>query len=497
MVLQQIYFVRHGEKSPSNTYNSKKNSTLELTKRGEQQARAVGRFLKPLAIQIGFSSPYTRARRTAELANEALTIPIGIEPSFSERVLLAKDAISEAESKLAFDKSQADWTYHTGSGESLVAVVNRFTKAINKILLDKSLERIVVFTHGRALQSYLHSAFPVDGFGEAQLSIPSASIYRVDYNDGIPVSVNVLFIPLKENTSQDTSVPTLADTIVKKIKNTTIHKSHLTSDRMASNVQKNIYEIESLNYLESIGIAVPGNRTLIDSGAFIEMDYISGKTLGEALATQEDHTNQLHETGKLLRSIHDAIDTHDPPSTFTVNLADGTINAQCALNMKHLTLGWLGDYSIKQQDATLTAILDQVRAILKKHPEYLVSNKVIYGDFKPDNLIIGDRVLYSIDPHFSYGRRSCDPAKMIARLYLTNPKKAETQASSFIEGYGKTEYMTEIYHMAAFDILNTYSRLLAKDLLKNQLTIASHRKTVDNITTCIETVVPRLLKGSL
>ncbi len=497
MVLQQVYFVRHGEKASSNTYNSKKNSTLELTERGEQQARAVGRFLKPLSIQIGFSSPYTRARRTAELSNETLTIPISIEPSFSERVLLAKDAVSELESKLVFDKSQADWTYHTDSGESLVAVVNRFTKGVNRILLDKSLERIVVFTHGRALQSYLHSSFPDDGFGDAQLSVPSASIYRVDYNDGTPVSVNMLFIPFTESASQDTPIPTLADTIVKKIKNTTIHKSHLTPDRTASDVQKNIYEIESLNYLESIGVAIPGNRTLIDSGAFIQMDYIPGKTLGEVLVTQEDHTNQLHETGKLLRSIHNAIDAHERPSTFMVNAADGTINAQCALNMKNLTLSWLGNYSKKQQDTVLTAILNQVSSILKSHPEYLVSDKVIYGDFKPDNLIVSDKVLYSIDPHFSYGRRSCDPAKMIARLYLASPKKAEAQVLSFIEGYGETEYMAEIYHMAAFDILNTYSRLLARNLLDDRLAIASHRKTVENITTCIETVVPRLLKGAL
>jgi len=493
MPLQSIYFVRHGEKASSDTYNASKNSSLDLTKQGQQQAYAVGRFLKNHMIQYGFSSPYLRALRTAELADQELTIPIDVEPLFSERVLFASDNISEEESKLAFENSQNDWDYHTASGESLRVVVNRFRKAVNTILIDQSFERSVVFTHGRALQSYLHSTFPDAGFGGTALSILPASIYRVNYTNNSPSSVELLFVPLAADGAHTTQVPTLADTIVNKVKETIIRKSHLTPDRTASDVQKNIYEIESLNYLESIGIAVPGGRTLVDAGAFIQMDLIPGRTLGEIIAKGGDHTHTLYETGKLLRSVHKAIDSHNLPTTFTVNQADGTINAQCALNMSKLTLDWLGHYARTQADLPLFDILSQARSVLDSHPEYLLSNDVIYGDFKPDNLIVDNGTIYCIDPHFSYGRRSCDAAKMIARLYLNNPHSAKEQVTHFLNGYGEVEYVNEIYHMAAFDILNTYSRLLAKNLLKNKLTITSHRKTVENITNCLATVVPKLL----
>lgn len=65
-----LYIVRHGE--PNYT-------TDTLTERGWQQAEAVGKRMKDAGIQHIYSSPYGRARQTAEPACRLLGLPCQIE----------------------------------------------------------------------------------------------------------------------------------------------------------------------------------------------------------------------------------------------------------------------------------------------------------------------------------------------------------------------------------------------------------------------------------
>jgi phosphohistidine phosphatase len=72
---QQLWLLRHGEAEP---HDARPDADRRLTERGRDQARAAGRALAALKIEVhlAFTSPKVRARDTALLACEAL----GVEP---------------------------------------------------------------------------------------------------------------------------------------------------------------------------------------------------------------------------------------------------------------------------------------------------------------------------------------------------------------------------------------------------------------------------------
>ena len=82
----QLWLLRHGEAEP----HAADDDSRELTARGEEQARAAGRALAALELVFHgvYTSPKVRARRTAELACEAL----GVEPVVHEPLREGFDA---------------------------------------------------------------------------------------------------------------------------------------------------------------------------------------------------------------------------------------------------------------------------------------------------------------------------------------------------------------------------------------------------------------------
>ena len=73
MAHQQLWLLRHGEAVP---HESKPDFERELTARGERQSVAAGAALARLGVELDacYSSPLVRARGTAELACEALSV---------------------------------------------------------------------------------------------------------------------------------------------------------------------------------------------------------------------------------------------------------------------------------------------------------------------------------------------------------------------------------------------------------------------------------------
>jgi phosphohistidine phosphatase len=71
----QLWLLRHGEAVP---HDAKPDDDRQLTERGRDQARAAGRSLAALEVEVHvcFTSPKARARETAELACAEL----GVEP---------------------------------------------------------------------------------------------------------------------------------------------------------------------------------------------------------------------------------------------------------------------------------------------------------------------------------------------------------------------------------------------------------------------------------
>jgi phosphohistidine phosphatase len=70
-----IWLLRHGEAEDG---EGKPDAERDLTEKGERQSRAAGAALKELGVELDvcLTSPKVRARRTAELACEALGTPV-------------------------------------------------------------------------------------------------------------------------------------------------------------------------------------------------------------------------------------------------------------------------------------------------------------------------------------------------------------------------------------------------------------------------------------
>lgn len=70
-----IWLLRHGDAEDG---DGKADVARELTEKGERQSRDAGRALKELGVELDvcLTSPKVRARRTAELACEALDCPV-------------------------------------------------------------------------------------------------------------------------------------------------------------------------------------------------------------------------------------------------------------------------------------------------------------------------------------------------------------------------------------------------------------------------------------
>jgi phosphohistidine phosphatase len=76
-----IWLLRHGDAEDG---EGKPDAERELTEKGERQSRAAGEALKKLGVELDLclTSPKVRARRTAELACDAL----GVEVEEDERL---------------------------------------------------------------------------------------------------------------------------------------------------------------------------------------------------------------------------------------------------------------------------------------------------------------------------------------------------------------------------------------------------------------------------
>jgi phosphohistidine phosphatase len=70
-----IWLLRHGDAEDG---EGKPDAERELTEKGEKQSVAAGKALKTLGVELDvcLTSPKVRARRTAELACEALDCPV-------------------------------------------------------------------------------------------------------------------------------------------------------------------------------------------------------------------------------------------------------------------------------------------------------------------------------------------------------------------------------------------------------------------------------------
>ena len=147
-----FWFLRHGETDWNAQGLSQGNTDIPLNAVGLLQARRAARTLKGMGIATIIASPLSRARVTAEIAAEALALPVAFDPDLREV------GFGEQEGQPMGDWYD-DWiagTYTPKDAEPFAVLLARAVAAINRATALPA--PVLVVAHG-ALFRALRLAF--------------------------------------------------------------------------------------------------------------------------------------------------------------------------------------------------------------------------------------------------------------------------------------------------------------------------------------------------
>ncbi|WP_409250824.1 histidine phosphatase family protein [Bacillus sp. SCS-153A] len=174
--MTKICIVRHGQTDWNKERRLQGRTDIELNETGELQARQARDFLKDGEWDIIVTSPLKRARRTAEVINESLGIPLIEAEEFAER------NFGEAEG-LLIEESRRKYPNGGSPGqESREEVLSRVLVGIDKIQKDYPDKNILLVAHG-ALIGILLENLSEGEFVYGETHLINACINTIHYHD--------------------------------------------------------------------------------------------------------------------------------------------------------------------------------------------------------------------------------------------------------------------------------------------------------------------------
>lgn len=152
----KLILVRHGESAGNRDriFASDPHS-LPLTELGYAQAAAVARLIGArFNAELIVSSPYLRARETAQVIADVLKLPLEVEPDLYEREVgahrgLSYDSLASAPD---YDASRP-WTFKPKNGESYLDVESRVAPVLHRLAARHPTHDVVVVSHGGVMMT--------------------------------------------------------------------------------------------------------------------------------------------------------------------------------------------------------------------------------------------------------------------------------------------------------------------------------------------------------
>lgn len=190
MSVRELFLVRHGQSLGNVAAEAAQRDALEridvpardpdveLSDLGREQAAAVGAYLAGLAPderpQVVWSSPFVRARTTAEIALDkaGLDLDFRIDERLRDRDMGITDALTAAgiAAKYPEEVERRQWLgkfyYRPPGGESWADVVQRVRGVLTDLAAAEKHERVLVAAHDVVLLLFCYVA---EGMDEAQV----------------------------------------------------------------------------------------------------------------------------------------------------------------------------------------------------------------------------------------------------------------------------------------------------------------------------------------
>jgi len=153
----KIYLIRHGETTGDveglygGTYDD------HLSKKGIEQVRELAASLRSKGIEMIYSSPYLRAKETAEILEKTLKVPIKIKNDLRERNIYAfmsgksKKEMTEKHPKQV--EALKDYRQAIQDAEEYEDFKKRILAAVDEITAENH-HTIVIVTHGGPIRCF-------------------------------------------------------------------------------------------------------------------------------------------------------------------------------------------------------------------------------------------------------------------------------------------------------------------------------------------------------
>lgn len=149
-----IYFIRHGE-TESNANNIRQGSTGFLSEKGRAQALETAKKFphKKGRAEVIISSPFERAKETAEILGKELSLPVEYCDLLVERrnpsEIIGRSGDDEEVRKIVdrIDKSFHDNDLRYSDEENFTDLRNR-SRELLKYIKSRKEEKIIMVTHG-------------------------------------------------------------------------------------------------------------------------------------------------------------------------------------------------------------------------------------------------------------------------------------------------------------------------------------------------------------
>jgi alpha-ribazole phosphatase len=186
--LKNIFLARHGQTKSNIESRYCGWTDVLLNEEGEKQAKELLQKLKGFNIDIIYSSPLRRAKKTAKIVNEAYLVPVFYDDRLKERNFgifenLTHEQIIKKYSEI-YNKLDSDWeNFIIPDGESTKMARNRVLNFTDMILNESENENILIISHGGCIRSIIAYILNMNSEDEWRFKIDNAGLCQVNINE--------------------------------------------------------------------------------------------------------------------------------------------------------------------------------------------------------------------------------------------------------------------------------------------------------------------------
>ncbi len=174
--MTQLCLIRHGQTDWNLAGRYQGQSDVPLNETGRAQAQAISQILKNQPFAALYCSDLVRARETAEIIGEVLSLPVRREPGLREIHQgewegQLVESIKERHAALWQQRSTDPASLRPPGGETVAEVAARVCAALDAIAHQHPQDSVLIVSHGLALATALCKAQNI-AVGQAYNHIP-------------------------------------------------------------------------------------------------------------------------------------------------------------------------------------------------------------------------------------------------------------------------------------------------------------------------------------